>query len=132
MVDTKLIKQQKPYDCAVACIAMATGKPYDDIQKRHFHQKVDLRKDGLFDSEIIATLRHEGMDVSVGKYNGSPCIMTVPSLNFAKSWHVVYWDGDQILDPQNGRKGKKYYDNFNQLSKKILDSVLRINGKINK
>lgn len=46
---------------------------------------------------------------------GRPCMMSVPSLNTPGGWHLLYYDGERVYDPQNGRRNKRYYNDFKAL-----------------
>jgi hypothetical protein len=56
----KFVKQEDRFGCAVACIAMATGRTYEDVSK-DFAQ--DFNKRGLFTRQITQYLADCGFQI---------------------------------------------------------------------
>lgn len=118
-----VIKQRTKFDCVICTIAMALGKSYADVLTTavRINDKFDPDVGGLRrDYEIIEAfglkqmvdfrVMHRGGDphaiLSAGFFRqfawGRRSIMAVPSLNFSDSFHSIYWNGSEVLDPSNG------------------------------
>lgn len=118
---TQLIYQRTASQCAIATIAMATGRDYDEVLAAGM-------KSGAFSEDqgcrsLAEVLQELGYDYSfsnghpvgdfVSRYRafetspeffrafswGRRAIMTVPSLNITDGDHSVYWDGREVFDP---------------------------------
>jgi hypothetical protein len=61
--------------------------------------ELDLKVARMFGRDLIET----------NKPVGKPCLITVPSLNLKDRWHAIAWDGKQILDPNYGYEGRKFW-----------------------
>lgn len=119
---TVLVQQRSPHDCAVCCMAMLTGRTYEDVraviaelldetgERRGMRNEQEaLRRLGFEHSfhhgqpigDISCTRR--GFEISPEYYRGAAwgrrALMSVPSLNFSGSWHMIFWDGSRIWDP---------------------------------
>ena len=107
--EMELIKQKEFGGCGVACLAMVTGKKYDQILS-----EIDdifgrnLQNDGLSDAEIVSYLSEQPGFKSVRstttRPDWRPAILTVPSLNYIGLLHYIVWDGERYLDPAIGSK----------------------------
>lgn len=119
---TTLIQQRTPHDCALACMAMLTGKTWEETNAIVGHL-VDYEGDrrGMKDEqealellgftndyeagECIGTFvhAHRGFYISPEYFRsmawGRRALMSVPSLNNPGGWHMIYWDGSRIFDP---------------------------------
>jgi len=113
--DGDILHQRQPDQktCVSACIAMALGKPIEEVIEE-FHGEYMARccraseylsKKGMLCREIAM------VDNTLMK--GCMYILCVPSLNHQGGFHVVLGDtrdGDvTVYDPQKGNEGKKYY-----------------------
>lgn len=109
----KLVVQRYTSDCVLACLAMATGKSYDDMFSPSFCAKVENNK-GAFGETLDTAFELAGLvkdeDYKTVYAAGSMAavrallwkrraIIQAPSLNFMKSEHAVYYTGDEIIDP---------------------------------
>lgn len=138
---SELIRQRGPRDCGIAAIAMFTGRPYEEVLEAGLASGGYLKGGGTRSSgEILHQLGYHWENlvtdtkpntrrfrtVAVMEYYqspdfvrdilwGRPCLMSVPSLNKEGGYHLIYYDGQRILDPQEGRKGKKFYTDFKSL-----------------
>lgn len=108
----KLVQQKDDYSCGVACIAMVTGKPYDEVRALVSEHSI-----GLHPRDVDFLLGQLGVEYSRLMYpelcKCVPHIITVPSLNIVGGLHYVVADVSEgvlcVLDPQRGREGRKFY-----------------------
>lgn len=109
--EIKLVKQPTPWSCAHSCLAMVTGVPVQEIIDEFVLER------GLTTTETLRWLvRHDIMPVpdvaAVGHFlrSGGTYLVTVPSLNFPATLHMIVIransDGFEIYDPSS----KKTYD----------------------
>ena len=115
---TALVKQRTGHDCVVCCLAMLTGRAYEDVlaalgdtfdPKRGVcddHGALErLDFDMAFDAGDRlgeAVVRHRGplAPVYFGRMAwGRRALLSVPSLNNPGGWHMVYYDGRRLFDP---------------------------------
>ena len=114
MNQSGFVQQRMPADCAVAVLAMFIEVTYEDIA-RHC-TGAELVASGLswVRENHILNLFKTTCDVFDRKIMdwSEPAILSVPSLNEADGvTHSVYWDGQRVWDPQQGREGKQSYTN---------------------
>ncbi len=128
---THLVKQRTPHDCAVACMAMLTGRTYDSVmaaigdafdpEKGMAREETALKRLGFDNSYAsgepagnFVCLRRDWC-ISTKFFRrlawARRALMSVPSLNFEGGWHMVYFDGREVYDPSN----MKTYSRFEQL-----------------
>ena len=110
----KIIHQRQPCQksCASACVAMLLGEPVKQVKaafhKGYFDDRLTvagyLRERGMFARDILASQR---------KFeSGKIYVLAVPSLNTVGGTHYIIADARdvlEVLDPQKGNKGRKYY-----------------------
>lgn len=111
-----LIKQRSNYDCALAVLAMASGKQYEEIFDAEFCARIEekqtctgddlleaYRRAGFVKGENLRTIStaHAMPHLPLQLIWGRRAMIQVPSLNYKGSEHFVYWDGKEILDPSN-------------------------------
>ena len=114
IADIKFVQQPTSVTCTHACLSMVTGRHVDELIQRFGNHGIG--------SEAEAALLTECgfMPVHMNRYAESyfPAIglylMSAPSLNIQGAMHrlVVLMDDNWdlfVLDPNTGRKGKKYY-----------------------
>ena len=125
MIDIKHVMQQCPRSCAVACIAMVTGKPFDEIRKQ-------ASQPNLGDVEADNLLAANGVRPTRSYYNelkpGNIYLMHVPSLNLRASMHCIVVDCREdfkVLDPNKGRDGADVYD---EKTVKAWGSLIKIDN----
>jgi hypothetical protein len=129
-----LVKQRTSHDCALACMAMLTGKSWAETNAIIGHLVVyDGNRPGMRDDQQALKLlgfdysfengasvgdiscTHRGFYISPEFYRsmawGRRALLTVPSLNIPGGWHMVYYDGHNLFDPSLG----KTYGDFNKL-----------------
>lgn len=112
-------------------MAMVTGRPYEDIlgtvgdafepDKGMRHEQLALKRlgfsytfsNGEADGDIVC--RHRGFEISPEYFRafawGRRALMSVPSLNLAGGWHMIFWDSRRIFDPSP----RLVYEQFIQL-----------------
>ena len=100
---TELVIQRSDHDCVVACLAMWTGIDYDRIAA-----EVPRVGGGVCLWDAVKYLRANGYTArrSVWWFHSHKAILDLPSLNHVGGMHAVYWDGDELFDPNQGRPGK--------------------------
>lgn len=100
-------------DCGIACVAMASGKTYDDAKAVLAH----LEKDGTFytlHKDLITALGKLGVQAQQKRFRRFRDIETVAIVATNKKmtgeWHWVVYDGTSetphVLDPKPGKRGK--------------------------
>jgi hypothetical protein len=105
---------QGRYECAAASLAMLLGEKLFFVKRAM--GKMNWRNDdsGAHDEVMIGAARLLGRDLiklnakEVNKGIG-PCSVTVPSINIKGMFHAVTWNGKEILDPNWGREGRKFW-----------------------
>lgn len=116
----KLQPQKKNYDCALSCISMFSGIPYNVLKNKYFKMH-DFNKEGVTQNTEKKILKSEGFNVKyLNKVPvGKPAIISVDSLNYPDVYHDIFWDGRKIYDPniENKRKNPKIklYKNLNNV-----------------
>lgn len=110
---TYLVTQGK-YDCAAASLAMLLGESLFNTKRAM--GKVGWCNDdrGANDGIMIKACRLLGRDLIevIGKEIGKdigPCSLTLPSLNIKGMYHAITWNGTEMLDPNYGRKDRKFW-----------------------
>ncbi|WP_161489986.1 cysteine peptidase family C39 domain-containing protein [Acidihalobacter prosperus] len=112
-------------DCGVACVAMITGKRYEEVERR-FHKR-GLVSNGeyfTFHKDLMDVLESFGYEVKRRKFVSwkTVCFPAIVKVNVRAGnyWHWVVLAGDRkILDPKpgmpkvvnhyRGRKGEGQY-----------------------
>jgi hypothetical protein len=127
---TQMIEQRRPTDCGVCCLAMALGVPWETIEEAIPEDIVDIvREKGMVDEYIHSILSSLGyindidytkrvwslnwstMGFARNMLWGRRCMIQVRSINYQDGYHLIYWDGKELLDPSVGNK----YTDFNSL-----------------
>lgn len=112
---TILVQQRGDYDCVLACLAMAVGRPYEElwsqtmcdaVEKAHGTQSEDLHDRAFVlaglkqDTDyIVVFCSAERPSVVRRLLWGRRALLQVPSLNVRGGNHYVYWDGNALHDP---------------------------------
>lgn len=112
-----LVKQRSKFDCALACLAMVSGKQYEELFDPEFcariEQKTTCSGDDLAEAYRRAGfVKDKNMRVIYIGYGasvpvirqmlwGRRAMIQVPSLNYEGSEHFIYWNGREIFDPSN-------------------------------
>lgn len=116
-----------PADCAVAALAMFLGVAYEGIA-RHCTgaELVDSGLSWVRENHILNLFKTpcDVFDRTVMDWS-APAILSVPSLNEAEGvTHSIYWDGQRVWDPQQGREGKSSYTN--QMAQELAVTGIQI------
>lgn len=113
---TQEVIVQGKWECMPAALAMCTGHSLFHV-KRHMG-RAGWRNDngGAPWHAALHAVRSLGFDAiwlnSVWMYHLKEitnCVVTVPSLNYRGRMHAVSWINGEILDPNMGRPGRKWY-----------------------
>lgn len=136
---TTLIQQRTPHDCALACMAMLSGKTWEAANEiigdlieyegdrrgmRDEHEALRrLGFDGRLENGRPAgnvRVMHRGFYISpeffLSMAWGRRALIAVPSLNRLGGWHMVYYDGQQLFDPST----KLRYQKFEELKPEYI------------
>lgn len=112
----KLIEQRESHECMVACLAMATTFTYEYILENLNSEakKFLSKKEGFYFTSTLNFLWDHNFDTDeMYVFNDNwdkvcECaILMVNSLNKKDKKHVVFWDGNEILDPSKNLKYTK-------------------------
>lgn len=107
---TKLIQQKFSSDCGVACLAMFLGRPYEDVAVHC--SGWELMRHGLSGPRVDFLTCLFGVEINYRHPDvidwTKPAVLSVTSLNVDGA-HAVYWDGERINDPNEGKPGKRAY-----------------------
>ena len=110
-----IINQRTDRDCVIACIAMWTCNPYEEILSAFEGKFGDewLTKYGVTSDQQGELLRYFGIIPVTISTCPTECtgILSFPSLNVPAGGHALFWSNGKVYDPQNGREGKKFYTN---------------------
>ena len=109
----KLINQRSDFDCVLACLSMFFGEKYDSILESFFKDyKFDIGIAGDDEKKVFKHFgaRHIYFPTWYMPPKGVKAIIAAPSLNLPGKIHAIYYDGTGILDPQKGRKDRKFYE----------------------
>jgi len=125
-----LIQQRTPHDCAICCMAMLTGRTYEDVMTiagsdfdpergmRNEHAMLDRLgfkytfENGHAVGDMVAMHRAYALspDFFRGFAWGRRALLSVPSLNYPGQWHMVFYDGHTLFDPSPGRTYARFED----------------------
>lgn len=101
-------RQYENGDCGVACVAMITGKSYEEVESA-FHEN-ELVIDGQYytlHKDLIAVLKSFGYETARRKFSTwdaveFPAIVKI-NVRSGNYWHWVVMAGERrILDPKPG------------------------------
>jgi hypothetical protein len=126
-----IIVQRTGSDCAICCMAMLTGRSYEDVlstvgdafdpergmrEEQKALDRLGFRHEferGEAVGDMVCT--HRGYAISPEFYRsmawGRRALMSVPSLNSQRGWHMIYFDGATVFDPSP----LKRYTSFDEL-----------------
>jgi len=113
----KLINQINGSTCTQACIAMASGKTIEEVIEAVGSKALTIQEEVSF---YIQNEIEFNQLLYTTMFNGLYAV-TVPSLNLKNEFHRILvrcFNGDilEILDPNDGRDGKKFYDQVSFLN----------------
>lgn len=108
------IVMQGRYECAAASLAMLLGENIFHVKRAMGRNGWRNDDAGASDKIMIEAARMFNRDLI--KVYGSeinskigPCSVTVRSMNVKGMFHAVTWNGKEILDPNWGREGRKFW-----------------------
>jgi hypothetical protein len=128
---TRALTQRTGNQCAIATIAMATGREYDEVLATGLETKAFKEGVGCnSEKKILRALglsddRESGDFVEMHRPSmltpeyfrsiawGRRAILTVPSLNIPGGWHSIYYDGREMFDPNPPEKAR--YTKFDEV-----------------
>ena len=115
---TALVKQRTRMNCAICCMAMLTGRDYDDVMAAvgdAYNPVKGMRYDQKALKRLGFTFSHEkgqpmggavvfmrgilAPDFFLHMAWGRRALISVPSLNYSDSTHMVFCDGERVFDP---------------------------------
>jgi len=126
----ELVRQRCLTDCGVCCLAMASGRPYEDVlaaigdaydpEKGMRYTGDALKRLGFAytfeNGEAVGDIvvRRRGFEISPEYFRamawGRRALLSVPSLNRENAWHMIYWDGRHVFDPSTARTYTSFAD----------------------
>lgn len=115
-----IVKQKWKNDCALACIAMASGKDYDTIFTKKLIKAIDkeggatgktleqaFTAAGYVKDKTYSTVYTAAIGGTIRELIWKrKALLQVDSLNYEGGMHLIYWDGEKIIDPSNLQKYK--------------------------
>lgn len=113
MIDIEIVQQRSDWDCVIACLAMWTGRSYEEVLAVASELDPKLRfegrgVDGVLKQDIMKRFNMYSA-VMMSAYSCLRGILSFPSLNVPGGAHAVYYDGRYIHDPQTDRPNRKWY-----------------------
>lgn len=123
MIELKHVMQEDSHGCVIACIAIITGRSYQEI-KKDFPDFEDNSKGIGADERDLVLVRHQMLPVrtvDTHLYADKVYLVSVPSLNIEATMHAIVIDcrtdvSFKVYDPQAGIEGKKAYTSDSMLS----------------
>lgn len=120
---TQEIVTQGTYECAAAAYSMLAKIPLEEVIKCLYALGWKNDQNG-----IGTELLEKASKVLLNKdliYDHSssndPCMIIVPSLNLKGNSHALYWNGEEMIDPQFYNQNKLHYSplwNLNSIYRK--------------
>lgn len=124
-IEIKFLRDERPepksdiivqgkYECAAAALAMLLDEKLFNVKRAM--GKMGWRNDnkGAGNEVTIGASRLLGRDVVHIRGNEinetiGPCVVHIDSLNIKGMAHAITWNGKEILDPNWGREGRKFW-----------------------
>jgi len=110
----QLVNQRSEFDCIGASLAMFFDVDYDVILNLPFMSDYkfdrpisDWEENSIFNHFKARCIYFPAWLLPPGK---TKAIVSSPSLNQPGKDHAIFYDGKGFLDPQHGRKDKKFYN----------------------
>lgn len=112
-----LVKQRNGSDCGICCLAMVTNRPYEEVlqvvgdayspEDGMVNTPIALERLGYVREDVLAArngfrvfdVDEDATPLGMHILFGRRAILSVPSLKTKGGWHLVYWTGQQLLDP---------------------------------
>jgi ABC-type bacteriocin/lantibiotic exporter with double-glycine peptidase domain len=113
---TKVVKQKTKNDCALACLAMVSGKNYDKIFKKSLIKAIEKAGTATGDNldaayKAAGYIKDETYKVLYTAQDNAntvrsmiwkrKALLQVDSLNYEGGMHLIFWDGEKLIDPSN-------------------------------
>lgn len=119
---TKIIKQRDKVSCVACVAAMATGTRVVDFHNSFYYKdppftEIDFTRYllikgfivGVGFQNILGKVLHPEATVQFEfKLKTLPALVVVKSMRFIGTEHVVYWDGEEVFDPNPEIKENGY------------------------
>jgi hypothetical protein len=109
-------KQKHASDCALACLAMISGKDYDKIFSKKLIKAIEKAGTATGDNldsayvaagyikdktyKVIYTAQDNVNTVQTMIWKRK-ALLQVDSLNYEGGMHLIYWNGEELIDPSN-------------------------------
>jgi hypothetical protein len=125
---TKLVQQRNLTDCVICSLAMATDLSYETVLEK-VGDLYDIKEGLRYESKALNRLGFSNEyenGQSIGDFTtyyrgfyispefflstawGRRALLSVPSLNFAGKWHMLYVDGRKVYDPSTLDRYERY------------------------
>lgn len=107
---------QNPFECVVASMAMYLDFDYEELRrlfKASFPEIPDDHGYGYREiSLIFRKLGYSIMQFNPNNFPDEPCLVTVPSVNIQGKRHQIFFNGEEIIDPQFGNSEMNFYSSL--------------------
>jgi hypothetical protein len=127
----QLINQRTQTECAIASVAMAFKLDYDYVLNiAYISNAKDNEDTGTHTHSLLNALKAEyrcvydhNKKMGPGAWRDILCgrraILSVDSLNIESGKHALYWNYNEVLDPQNGNvvngEPKKFFTSLDDM-----------------
>lgn len=121
------VQQRQDHDCAVASLSMLLDSSYEETYAGLSAMGVPVFEKAVNQDQIFRYLKRAGLTpLLTDALPPVPSLVSVPALNFKGAMHMVYWDGQELFDPQMGRKdpGIEYYTTGYFYSRRSFGQVI--------
>lgn len=111
MIDQPYWKPLHKYGCVPSCLSLLMNRSYTSVVDEYFSD-YDLNKYGVDNITEQNILEDSGFEIRIVRKRWNltvPSLLTVQSLNEPSSWHCVWWDGDDLIDPNQYVPGRQIY-----------------------
>lgn len=122
-----LVPQRVDADCVLCCVAMLTARPYAQVrslagalfdERRGIRDEMELLeaagfsnawKVGLFEGDALNLTRGDMAHDAFRTFAwGRHALIFVPSRHRDDLWHMVYWDGREVRDPDPAQPYRRF------------------------
>lgn len=102
---------QTNYDCALAALSNLSGVSLEALKAAATTISIPFDSPaGIGDDELIEIAATAGIKLQAKDYiESEPFIFTLPSLNIKGSYHKLMWNGERIVDSNQGIPGRKWW-----------------------
>ncbi|VVB71001.1 Uncharacterised protein [uncultured archaeon] len=106
-----IVQQRCKNDCCLASLCMYSNEDYANLLSLfdgHDFESIGLTEEQI--SDAMRKINDKKIHIYHDKFPlGQRAILIVKSLNVSGSYHCVFWNGYEVLDPLTGRQDKKTY-----------------------